>query len=307
MSSNPNEPTTPRSTQPVLDDGMTRFAPPEINIPYGSSASQVPPSAPPAQPIFVVKKSPISGCATLAIGGAGCLILLGVIALVLTLSGVLSISGIASSISGAISGLGQAVNQPARVTINSSQTLLQGIMPLGQLVSVSTQLAKADVNVNVWQGTLNACGYSANHVVQGGVEAGLDLSRIDINDVAYNAVTNTYTVTLPYPQLTSCRVDYIRQYDRSFTTCNVDWDEARLLANYSTINDFRDESIEGGILDRAASEARLVVSNFISIVTGASVEIVFDPPEPGTMVASCSPSLPDGWQIDANGTWSSIN
>jgi hypothetical protein len=286
----------------VLEDGMTPAAPPEITIPYGA-APYAPPPAPGQPPIYVIKRSPMSGCATLAIGGAGCMLIIGVIALVLTLTGVLSLSSITGGITSAISSFGQA--QPARVTVNSSQTLLQGIQPLGQLVSVSTQLAKADVGVNVAQGALNACGFSANHVVQGGVEAGIDLTRITLNNVVFDAARNTYVITLPYPQLTSCRVDYIRQYDRSFTTCNVDWDQARLLANYATINDFRDESVEGGILDRAASEARLVVANFVSIITGANVEVVFEPPQPGAMAASCSPALPDGWQLDANGTWTS--
>ena len=105
------------------------------------------------------------------------------------------------------------------------------------------------MRVNISQGTLNACGYGASHVVQGTIEAGIDLTKIGANDLRYDAARQTYVLTVPPPELTSCRVDYIRQYDQSFTECTVDWDEARLLANYMALTQFRDEAIEGGVAD----------------------------------------------------------
>ncbi len=244
-----------------------------------------------------------SGCLW-GIGGAlGCVGILLLIPTVLIVVGTTSMGGLISSVGG-LFGLGAP--QPATANIISTQTIVQGIQPLGQLVSISSQLAKADVAVSVGQGALNACGYSASHVVQGTIEAGIDLTQIQEADFAYDEDNDRYVLILPAPQLTSCRIDYIRQYDRSSTVCAVDWDEARLLANYISLNNFRDEAVEGGILSRAEQEARLVIGNFIRLVTNKTVEVIFRPAPEGETVApsSCNPTTPAGWSYNpANGNW----
>ncbi|MEP7292493.1 MAG: DUF4230 domain-containing protein [Chloroflexota bacterium] len=237
-----------------------------------------------------------SGCLWGVAGAVGCVALLLVIPVTLILLGVTSVNGLIGSIGGLF-----GVGAPPQAVVLSTQTIVQGIQPMGQLVSVSAKLAKADVQVNINQGTLNACGFGANHVVQGAVEAGIDLTRIDEANLGYDAERETYVLLLPAPQLTSCRIDYIRQYSRSFTTCSVDWDEARLLANYMALNDFRDDSVEGGILDRAESETRLVLGNFIQMLTGHPVEIVFQEPEEPILPASCVPETPQGWTFNPAG------
>lgn len=235
-----------------------------------------------------------SGCAWGVAGGIGCLLVLLVIPVMLVVLGVTSVSGI-------IGGLGSlfGASAPPQAQVISSQTIVQGIQPLGQLVSISVQLAKADVRVNITSGTLNIGGYGANHVVQGAVEAGIDLTQIDSDDLGFDEARETYVLIVPAPQLTSCRVEYIRQYDRSFTTLGVDWDEARLLANYMALTAFRDDAVEGGILTRAESEARLVLGNFVRVLTGHPVEVVFQPsPEATVMPSSCQPDSPPGWTFD---------
>ncbi len=239
-----------------------------------------------------------SGCLWGIAGAFGCLALLLVIPLTLTLLGVTSVSGLLGS-------LGIALGAPPQqATVISTQTIVQGIQPMGQLVSVSAQLAKADVQVNITQGTMNACGYGANHVVQGTVEAGIDLMGITEANLGYDAERETYVLIVPAPQLTSCRIDYIRQYGGSFTTCPVNWDEARVLANYMSLTSFRDDALEGGILDRAELETRLVLGNFVRLVTGHPVEIVFQEPETPVIPPSCSPDVPQGWTYNPdNNLW----
>jgi hypothetical protein len=171
-------------------------------------------------------------------------------------------------------------------------------------VSISAQLAKADIFVGVQQGALNACGFGANHVAQGTIEAGIDLTQITESDVSYSNAMDTYTLTLPPPQLTSCRVDFIRQYDRTTTACSVDWDEARLLANYTSLLEFRDDALEGGILNRAEQEARLVLGNFVELLTQSNVEINFRALDGITMPSSCQPEVPQGWVLNSEiGQW----
>ncbi len=66
--------------------------------------------------------------------------------------------------------------QATTANVFTSQTIVSSIQPMGQLVSISAQVAKADIFVGVQQGALNACGYSVNHVAQGTIEAGIDLN-----------------------------------------------------------------------------------------------------------------------------------
>lgn len=236
-----------------------------------------------------------NGCLWGIVGAVGCLAVLLVIPVVLTLMGVTTVGGLLSSIGVSLGAV------PQQATVISTQTIVQGIQPMGQLVSVSAQLAKADVQVNITQGALNSCGYGANHVVQGTVEAGIDLMQLTDDNLGYDAARETYVLVVPAPQLTSCRVDYIRQYSGSFTTCGVNWDEARLLANYMSLTSFRDDAIEGGILDRAEMETRLVLGNFIRMLTGHPVEIVFQEAETPVLPPSCQPDVPQGWIYNPTG------
>ncbi len=162
-------------------------------------------------------------------------------------------------------------------------------------MTVSAQFAKVNVNVSVSQGVLNMCAYNVNHAVQGTIEAGIDVTQIDADALLYDAARETYVLTVPPPQLTSCRIDYIQQYDWSLNACNPDWDGTRLLANYMTLKQFRDDALEGGILRRAELEVRLVLGEFVRLLTGHPVEIVFQQPEATDMSASCNPEPPQGW------------
>ncbi len=239
-----------------------------------------------------------SGCAWGVAGALGCLALLILPIIVLLVGGTITLNGL-------LGGIQNVFNPPPKATVISTQTILTGIQPMGQLVSVSAQLAKADIFIGVQQGALDACGFSANHVAQGTVEAGIDLTGITDSSVQYDETTDTYTILLPAAELTSCRIDFIRQYERSLTACPVDWDEARLLANYTALNDFRDDALEGGILSRAETEARTTVGNFVTALTDARVSVVFTTPD-GAPAAppSCLPDIPQGWTVDpTTGSW----
>ncbi len=236
-------------------------------------------------------------------GFTGCLLVLAVALAVILL---IATAGFENVVNGINSTLDRFMSPaPPQAHVVTTQTIVQGIQPMGQLVSISSQLAKADIFVGIQQGALNACGFGANHVAQGTIEAGIDLTRVTANDVTYNAASDTYTLTLPSAQLTSCRVDFIRQYDRTSTACSVDWDQARLLANYTSLVEFRDDALSGGILDRAQQEARLVLGNFVELLTGSNVEITFRTPD-GTaaLPPSCQPQPPPGWTFNPEtGAW----
>jgi hypothetical protein len=225
----------------------------------------------------------------------GCLALVLLLALLIVAVPTLLGTGLLDNL---VRSIGNLANPPTIARSTSTQTILMGIQPLGQLVTVSAQLAKADIHIGVQQGGLNACGFSASHVAQGAIEAGINLANIREEDIRYDALNDRYTLTLPAPELTSCRIDFIRQYERSTTICNVDWDEANQLARFTALNEFRTDAIEGGVLDRAEVEARLVLGNFISAVTGSSAEIVFQEAAVTAVPSSCAPEPPASWVYD---------
>jgi hypothetical protein len=300
MSETPTQPNTPtQPAQPPPD-----LPPPPVLPP---TPTQTLPGQSAQQPIYVAvpkqKAPPVGGCGiALAAAILSCVGLPLLVVIVLILSGSETIGSIGESIQGVVA------PRPASASVVSSQTIVTGIQPLAQLVTVSVQLAQADIQIGVQSGVGNVCGFSANHVAQGTINAGVDLTQVTEDDVQYDAASDTYTITLPSPQLTSCSIDYIRQYERSTTACNVDWDEARLLAEYSATINFRDDAVEGGILTRAQAQADTYLEALFSLNTDANIRIQFAPPDPNiTLPPSCQPDVPAGWQYDpTTRAWSAL-
>lgn len=297
----------------MSEDPFRRIVPtePEITVDIPDGLDRAPYAPPPGQPVpnITYIRQSNGGCKYIGFGMMGCLFLVGVSVAVLLVTGSVSLNGLINSFQlGNILGSLANASVPAQASVQNSQTILVGIQPLGQLVSVSAQLAQAELRVGVTGGALNACGFSTNHVAQGTISAGVDLSRVTADDITFDAASNTYTIRLPYPELTSCSLDYIRQYERSFTSCNVDWDEARQIASVTALNNFRQQSLEGGILERAAGDAQLVLGNFVQMVSNANVVIAFDdPPAEPAIPPSCNPQAPPGWIQDAaTGQWTKI-
>ncbi|NJL57292.1 DUF4230 domain-containing protein [bacterium] len=211
-----------------------------------------------------------------------------------------------TSVSGFFDGLADLFRgSPAQATITTTRTIVTALETRGTLETVSVGLARTNVRVSVREGFQNACGYSANHAVEGTVEAGVDLSSITPDDVTYDPWTETWIITLPAPVLTSCRIDFIQQYDRSLTYCGITWDNARQLAQFTSIVDFRDEALEADILTRAGREALPTIRGLLTSFTDANIEIRYADPDPDMpFPASCDPLPPPGWTYNPdNNTW----
>ncbi len=232
--------------------------------------------------------------------GIGCLLTV-VVCLVIVavpvIMGVDILSRIGEGINYMVAGIQSGFQTDPVARVTGTQTVINSIQPLGQVVSVEMQLAKANMSVDIRQGLLNACSFSASYVAQGAVEAGIDLTRIGPDDINYNGLTDTYTLTLPPPQLTGCRIDLVDQYNESVTLCVVDWDSARQLGQYIALNEFRDDALESNILGRAQQQTTLVIGNFVRSLTGSNVTIVYREDAPG-LPPSCLPDPPDVWSYD---------
>lgn len=270
------------------DDATFEIHPPDARKPVDYHPSDF---SPPTQ-----HRQEDSGCFSpqivLPTCAAGCgvpvLLLLGSILFVI-LTGINTIDGIMDGIRGIFA------PQPATATVTTSRTLVTSIQPLGQFVSISVELAKADIRVEVSEGFSNACGRTAYHVAQGAVEAGIDLMRLTEDDVTQDIISGEYTITLPAAQLTSCRIDYLNQYERSTSACGPSWESIRLLGNYTALQEFRDDAIEGGILQRAQDQAQVSLRSFLELATGQQVNIQFDTQQEVILPPSCMPDPPADW------------
>ena len=184
-----------------------------------------------------------------------------------------------------------------------SRIIIEQIQPKGQLVVVSVEVARADIHITVDDGRW--CSHNGDFVAQGAIEAGIDFGALDEDNVTYDWATDSYTLHLPAPGLTSCRIEYIRQYSNSFSLCNPDWDRVRILAHYEAVSSFVDKVIEEGLLERAKDQADLVLGSFVSSFTGKSVNVEFDAETaPPVLPSSCEPDIPSGYSFnDESNEW----
>ena len=189
-------------------------------------------------------------------------------------------------------------------TITPTQTpippriIIDYIQPKGQLVVIKYEYARADIHIAVEDGRW--CSHDADYVAQGAIEAGIDLGSLDEDSVSYDWAPDSYTLHLPAPGLTSCRIEYIRQYANSLSICNPDWDQVRILAHREAINSFVDKALEEGLLERAADQAEVLLGAFVSAYTGKPVNVVYDAVTTASKrPSSCKPEIPKGWQFDS--------
>ena len=178
-----------------------------------------------------------------------------------------------------------------------SRIIIEDIQPMGQLVVVSVEVARADIHVVVEAGRL--CDHNADYVAQGVIEAGINFSALDEDNIRFDWATDSYTLQLPAPGLISCRIEYIRQYSNSFSFCNPDWDKVRMIAHYEAIRSFVDRVLEEGLLKRAEDQAEVVLGSFVHSITGKPVNVTYDakitPPE---HPSSCEPDIPRGYSFN---------
>ena len=217
---------------------------------------------------------------------------------ILILSGSMALSAITAPII-------DLLDSPARASIAASRTIVNQLQPMGQLVTYSAEFAKADIHVGVQAGLGGLCSHGANYVAQGTIEVGIDFGAIDETSISYNADNDAYTLISPPVTLSSCRIEFIDQYDQSFTLCGADWDTLRQFAQNEALSQFITDTTERGVLQRAQEQATILLGAFIRSVTDKPAHVVFleEPAEPA-LPPSCSPESPSDWQKDQeSGIW----
>ncbi|MDE2638107.1 MAG: DUF4230 domain-containing protein [Chloroflexota bacterium] len=134
------------------------------------------------------------------------------------------------------------------------------------------------------------------------MEAGIDFDAITEDSVSFE--NDAFTLILPAPSITSCRIEYIDQNGHSITLLSADWDMVRQIAHAEAIEGFAAEMIEKGILKRAEEEAELRIGDFARELTGKPVNIQFEAKDDELQLPdSCKPYTPPGWGKDEDGAW----
>ncbi len=158
-------------------------------------------------------------------------------------------------------------------TLIPPAVIVQHIEDQAQLVVVQNEMSNPSFHVGV---NVGACSHGGDFIAHGVIEAGIDFSEIDEDSVTYNSNSQTYTLKLPAPEFTSCRIEYIRLIKVSFSMCNPDWDQARTLAEVQVMREFIDESLEIGLLEEAEERSELILGDFVRTFTGKRVNVTFE-------------------------------
>lgn len=190
------------------------------------------------------------------------------------------------------------LNEPTTAQVVTPHSIVTSLQPMGDLVTVSMGVAQADIFISVDRGGMRRCNHSAYHVAQGTIEAGIDMTQIEEDSISYDEETQIYTLTLPYPSITSCNTSSPRQYEQSSGLgCTIDWQDLIHIAEYEATQIFIDNAKEGGILERAERETTLLMRSFVeAILQGkGEVRIVYADPNETELPASCQPQIPRGW------------
>ena len=205
-------------------------------------------------------------------------------------------------ITNSISNLLDRIAPPASAEIISSQSIINSITGLGQLVTVTVETSKVDVFVEVNKGRPEY--FSAHHRSTGVIEAGINFDEINVDSILYDTSRDFYTVILPSPTITSCRIEDIEQYGWSVTVFQAPWDSVRRLAQYDSLVRFANDMKEEGILDQAKEQTESRMADFVSAIIRKPVLIVFkESKEDAGFPDSCNPDPPDDWEKNEDGSW----
>lgn len=185
--------------------------------------------------------------------------------------------------------------------------ILKGIQEVGQLITTREEMAQVGLEVR-YSGNI-ACEYSARHAGVGVIEAGINLEMIGEDDIQCdNLICTDHTITLPAPEISSCRIDYIDQYTQEgggTATCFAnEWMDMKEIARGLLIENFLNEALQNDdILGRAGEQGALVLGNLVRELTGGRVNIEFAESSPMDIPDSCKPGIPEGWGMDDEGKW----
>ena len=170
-----------------------------------------------------------------------------------------------------------------------------------ELVVVEYERTERDFHVGVKQGL---CSYGGDFTAQGTVAASLDLSQLTVENVRYDADSQTYTLLLPAPRLAKCHIENISLVKTSTSFCKKDSDLLRLLGEVQVMARFTNDAMERGIIDEAQVQAAQIMEDIVRDFTGKAATAEYETIHgEHRMGPSCQLSAPAAWERNADGIW----
>ena len=199
--------------------------------------------------------------------------------------------------------------EPTRTPIPPG-AILSSILELGQLITIRQEFATVDLEVR--DPAPLGCTYTAQHVAKGVVEAGVDLTAIDEASIRRNFFGYPEKVKVPSPTISSCRIEYFRQYDKQgggTAKCyGNNWDAMSDIGRHLAMELFVREALEREILEIAEEQVSLVLGSSIRSLIGGHAQIEFDDsPEVPIIPPSCKIEPPANWEPREDGSWGRKN
>lgn len=184
--------------------------------------------------------------------------------------------------------------------------LLSNILEIGHLITIRQEFAAVDLEVR--DPAPLGCTYTAQHVAKGVVEAGIDLTAIDEDNIQRNLFRYPVKVNVPSPAISSCRIEYFRQYDKKgggTAKCfGNNWDAMSEIGRHLAMELFVSEALERDILEITEEQVSLVLGSSIRNLIGGQVQIVFeDRLEDPIIPQSCKIKPPANWEPREDGSW----
>jgi hypothetical protein len=277
-SSSPNPPTPPAASEVPQQTQQPSQPPVVINVPSGEGQRRAGTLGPLAG---------MSGCAVVSIASI-------VAIMVISLFFLDQMVGWAGEILPDL----PLPGKPTDVVVDPGQLILGMLRTRSRLESAEQPASSTDIRVAVDQG--NYCDHVGIFRAEGTTAAGIYLGSIDEDDISVRG--QEITITIPPAQLMSCDIQTIDRYDQEtnpFAVCNIDWDIARQLGEATALSAFRDQALEGGLLEIASAQAARDIETLLEPIGELAsytirVEVAGDvPPADST----CDPSV-YGWKYD---------
>lgn len=198
--------------------------------------------------------------------------------------GIVGILSLQSFIRNSCFGMPSDFCQSARMVIPGGIYIppVERIQALSRLTTTRynyAQIVTGQREMPAWLGSLYGDGLVMVAVVH--IDAGIDVSQISEEDIAYDSATNILSLTLPSPTVQNCFLDENLSYTVERNTAffaqamtNLE-DDVRQYA----VREFRDKAVEEGILEDAKLEAEAVLSEFLGIVSeDITINLIFEEP-----------------------------
>ncbi|MBQ3394480.1 MAG: DUF4230 domain-containing protein [Oscillospiraceae bacterium] len=157
-------------------------------------------------------------------------------------------------------------NPTGKVSTFDDTTIEYGLHDIGELATESYNFTK----VETYESTKQLSGitipftrskfiYSYNGVIKAGIEFG------DIT-LSFNAEEKTVTVKLPKVKILSSELDFdsFKLYDEKNSIFNPIGVEVVNESNNTLLTNAEKEAVQGGLLDRAEENAKVIITNFIN-------------------------------------------